>query len=114
MQAAAQSLPRPHYVGRKRRPARRPGHPSPVPNRTRPDVRSLGSLVAEYSAIFGSAWRPATARKHRDDFARFESWLVANEIPATVDALSFDTLARYVAWLRTRPKVTGVFRGAPD
>jgi integrase len=79
-----------------------------------PIDRPLAPLIAEYTATFGSTWRPATKRKHRDDFARFVSWLETEGLPTTTASLDFATLVRYVENLRTRPKVTGVWRGAPD
>ena len=60
------------------------------------------------------AWGAVTRRKHRDDFERFLAWLEAAGIEATTAALEFLTLATYVADLRRRPKVSGVWRGAPD
>jgi len=78
-----------------------------------PDL-PLRPLIAEFAATFGSAWAPVTRRKHRDDFARFTDWLGARRLPATTASLDFLTLADYVANLRVRPKVAGVWRGAPD
>lgn len=84
---------------------------------TRPDTpawRPLGPLIAEYCAIYGPSWKPATARKHRDDFRRFLDWLVATEREATTASLDFLTLAAYVTDLRGRPRVHGVWRGSSD
>jgi site-specific recombinase XerD len=67
-----------------------------------------------FSIVYGLGWGPVTRRKHADDFARFCRWLEANGLPATVDALDYLTLARYVQDLRTRPLIHGVWRGAPD
>ena len=55
-----------------------------------------------------------TRRKHAADFARFIDWLEASGMPLTTESLDFATLADYVADLRVRPKVTGVWRGGPD
>jgi hypothetical protein len=74
----------------------------------------LRALIAEYTATFGSAWAPVTRRKHADDFPRFTVWLEASGLPVTTDSLDFPTLADYVSDLRCRPKVSGVWRGAPD
>ena len=74
----------------------------------------LRPLIAEYTTEFGAAWGPVTRRKHADDFNRFLAWLSANERPATTGSLDFLTLVEYVTDLRTRPKVAGVWRGAPD
>jgi integrase len=74
----------------------------------------LRPLVAEYTATFGSTWRPVTRRKHADDFARLIAWLEANGLPVTTASLDFPTLVDYVGYLRVRPKVSGVWRGAPD
>ena len=74
----------------------------------------LRPLIAEYTATFGSTWRPVTRRKHRDDFARLIAWLEANGKPVTTGSLDFMTLVDYVGYLRVRPKVSGVWRGAPD
>jgi len=74
----------------------------------------LRPLIAEYTATFGSAWAPVTRRKHRDDFARFTDWLETRELPVTTGSLDFATLVEYVSDLRVRPKVSGVWRGAPD
>jgi site-specific recombinase XerD len=82
-----------------------PVHPAPLP---------LRPLLAEYSATFGSAWRPLTRIKHRDDFARFIDYLETNVCPVTTASLDFPTLLAYVTDLRTRPRITGVWRGAPD
>jgi integrase len=74
----------------------------------------LQPLIAEYTATFGSTWRPVTRRKHADDFARLIAWLTANGLPVTTASLDFMTLVDYVGYLRVRPKVSGVWRGAPD
>jgi site-specific recombinase XerD len=74
----------------------------------------LRPLITEYTATFGSTWRPVTRRKHRDDFARLLGWLEANGLPVTTASLDFMTLVDYVGYLRVRPKVSGVWRGAPD
>ena len=87
----------------------------PVENATPADPgRPLEPLIAEYTSIYGPAWKPATARKHRDDFRRFMDWLAATGRPATTASLDFLTLAAYVTELRSRPRVHGVWRGAPD
>jgi integrase/recombinase XerD len=96
------------------RPKHRPAGTRLVDRRATPPVRSLASLIAEYTAIFGPGWRPVTARKHRDDYARFLGWLRQEDRPGTVEALSFEVLLAYVSWLRSRPKVSGVWRGDPD
>jgi integrase len=74
----------------------------------------LRPLIAEYTATFGSTWRPVTRRKHADDFARLVAWLTENRLPVTTASLDFMTLVDYVGYLRVRPKVSGVWRGAPD
>src|SRR5665811_1563983 len=74
----------------------------------------LRPLIAEYTATFGSTWRPVTRRKHADDFARLITWLDVNELPVTTASLDFMILVDYVGYLRVRPKVSGVWRGAPD
>src|SRR5450759_203484 len=74
----------------------------------------LRPLIAEYTATFGSTWRPVTRRKHADDFARLIAWLEANRQPVTTASLDFMVLVDYVGYLRVRPKVSGVWRGAPD
>jgi integrase/recombinase XerD len=71
-------------------------------------------LIAEYTATFGSTWAPVTRRKHADDFARLVDYLEAHELPVTTASLDFITLVDYVTDLRARPKVAGVWRGAPD
>jgi integrase/recombinase XerD len=119
-----------HTVGR--RPLRRkwrasgervrsiPAAPTQAPsyrrqaNVVKPPAIPLRPLIAEYTATFGSAWAPVTRRKHADDFDRFTDWLQAEGLPVTTEALEFLTLADYVADLRVRPKVGGVWRGAPD
>src|SRR5450759_586382 len=73
----------------------------------------LAPLIAEYTATFGGTWRPVTRRKHRDDFARLIAWLEANRKPVTTASLDFMTLVDYAGYLRVRPKVSGVWRGAP-
>lgn len=83
------------------------GSVAPLPD------RPLRPLIAEYTATFGSTWRPVTRRKHRDDFARFVGWLELHERPVTTASLDFATLVDYVEELRTRPKVSGVWRGGP-
>jgi integrase/recombinase XerD len=74
----------------------------------------LHPLIAQYTATFGSTWAPVTRRKHRDDFARLVDWLEARRLPVTTESLDFMTLVDYVTDLRSRPKVTGVWRGSPD
>jgi integrase len=74
----------------------------------------LRPLIAEYTATFGSTWAPVTRRKHADDFARLLDWLEARDLPITTASLDFMTLVDYVTDLRSRPKVSGVWRGAPD
>ena len=76
--------------------------------------RPLEPLIAEYSAMYGPSWKPATARKHRDDFGRLLEWLADTGRPATTASLDFLTLAAYVTDLRSRPRIHGVWRGAPD
>ncbi len=93
--------------GVARRPAGRPATAS-----TGRD--ELGDAIVEFSATFGAGWGPVTRRKHRDDFARFLAWLDATGRERQLDALDVVTLAAYVAELRARPKVRGVWRGAPD
>ena len=83
-------------------------------DRARFPALPLSPLIAEYSATFGSTWGPVTCRKHRADFVRFSEWLSANELPLTTASLAFATLVGYVTELRARPKVSGVWRGAPD
>jgi integrase len=73
---------------------------------------ALEPLIAEYSALFGSSWKPATTRKHRDDFRRLLDWLAVTDRPATTASLDFLTLAAYVTELRGRPRVHGVWRGS--
>jgi len=75
--------------------------------------RPLLPLIAAYTSVFGSTWRPATKRKHRDDFARFTGWLEAHDRATTIASLDFATLVEFVDDLRSRPKVTGVWRGDP-
>jgi len=94
-----------YYNGMPTRRAARPPDPGAVP---------LEPLIREFSATFGVAWSPVTRRKHRDDFARFLAWLDRSGIGATTGALDFLVLAAYVEDLRRRPKVAGVWRGAPD
>src|SRR5450759_5351057 len=74
----------------------------------------LRPLIAEYTATFGGTWRPVTRRKHADDFARLIAWLEANGLAVTTASLDFMILVDYVGYLRVRPKVSGVWRGAPD
>jgi integrase len=74
----------------------------------------LRPLIAEYTATFGSTWRPVTRRKHADDFARLITWLTENGLPVTTASLDFMTLVDYVGYLRIRPKVSGVWRGGAD
>ena len=76
--------------------------------------RPLGPLIAEYCAMYGPSWKPATARKHRDDFGRLLDWLAETGRPATTASLDFLTLAAYVTDLRGRPRVHGRWRGSPD
>ncbi|MGC8634865.1 MAG: tyrosine-type recombinase/integrase [Candidatus Limnocylindrales bacterium] len=74
----------------------------------------LAPLIATYTALYGASWRPLTRSKHAADFRRFTDWLAATDRPATSAALVLPTLAAYVCDLRSRPKVSGVWRGAPD
>jgi integrase/recombinase XerD len=74
----------------------------------------LRPLITEYTATFGSTWAPVTRRKHADDFARLLDYLDAHDLPVTTASLNFLTLVDYVSDLRARPKVRGVWRGAPD
>ncbi|MFI5040402.1 MAG: tyrosine-type recombinase/integrase, partial [Acidimicrobiales bacterium] len=82
--------------------------------REAPPALPLRPLIAEYTATFGSTWRPVTRRKHADDFARFIAWLESTGLAVTTDGLDFLTLVAYVSDLRSRPKVSGVWRGGPD
>jgi integrase len=75
---------------------------------------ALRPLIAEYTATFGSTWAPVTRRKHADDFARLVDWLESHDLPVTTASLDFMTLVDYVTDLRSRPKVSGVWRGTPD
>ncbi len=91
-----------------------PAQPQPATTSAPEDARPLESLIAEYCAIYGPSWKPATTRKHRDDFRRFLDWLAATGRPPTSASLDFLTLAAYVIELRFRPRIHGVWRGAPD
>ena len=93
------------------RPARVFGRP---PAQDRLASLPLRPLIAQYTATFGSTWAPVTRRKHADDFERFTDWLETQELPVTTESLDFLTLVDYVGDLRARPKVSGVWRGAPD
>jgi integrase len=84
------------------------------PVRDRLPALPLRPLIAQYTATFGSTWAPVTRRKHRDDFARLVDYLEAGDLPVTTASLDFLTLVDYVTDLRARPKVRGVWRGAPD
>ena len=86
----------------------------PAFRRDQPPALPLAPLVAQYTATFGQAWAPVTRRKHAADYERFIDWLEAHRMPVTTDSLDFATLADYVADLRVRPKVSGVWRGGPD
>jgi integrase len=86
----------------------------PGPASRRPLALPLRPLIAEYTATFGSTWRPLTRIKHAADFARFIAWLETNELPLTTASLDFGTLLGYVTDLRARPRISGVWRGAPD
>src|SRR5665811_426317 len=55
-------------------------------------AQPLRPLIAEFTATFGSTWRPVTQRKHADDFRRFTGWLEANGLPASTASLDFMTL----------------------
>ena len=105
------------HPARARRSADLPETP-PAHRRRRGPVRlraePLRPLIAEYTATFGSTWAQVTRRKHADDFARLLDWLDARGLPATTDSLDFMTLVEYVSDLRTRPKVSRVWRGAPN
>jgi integrase len=79
-----------------------------------PASHLLEPLIAEFTAVCGAGWGPVTRRKHAADFGRFVAWLSATARPVTTAALDLPTLAAYVAELRARPKVTGVWRGRPD
>jgi integrase/recombinase XerD len=74
----------------------------------------LEPLIEEFCLTFGAGWGRVTRRKHADDFGRFLRWLADNDIEATTNALDFLVLAQYVDELRKRPRVHGVWRGAPD
>ncbi len=87
--------------------------PAPLVHPAYP-ARPLASCIATYTALYGAGWRPLTKAKHAADFRRFLDWLAATGRPATTASLDLATLAAYVAELRARPKVTGVWRGAPD
>lgn len=76
--------------------------------------RPLEPLIETFVATYGVAWRPTTRRKHGDDFERFTRWLRETGRPLTLLSFDFLTLAAYVADLRARPKVRGVWRGHPD
>jgi site-specific recombinase XerD len=76
--------------------------------------RPLEPLIAEYSAIYGPSWKPVTARQYRDDFERYLDWLRATGRPVTTTSFDFLTLAAFVSELRTRPKISGVWRGSAD
>jgi integrase len=73
----------------------------------------LKPLIAEFCSSCGLGWKRITRRKYADDFSRFLGWLGATGRPATTEAFDVPTLAAYVAELRQRPKVTGVWRGNP-
>ena len=74
--------------------------------------RELAPLIAEYSAIYGPSWKPATVRKHRDDYRRLLDWLTATARPTTTASLDFLTLAAYVTELRSWTPSRGIPRAA--
>jgi integrase len=76
-------------------------------------VLPLEPLVAEFTATCGFDWNPVTRRKHAADFARFLAWLGATGRPTTTASFDLPSLAAYVGDLRSRPKVTAVWRGTP-
>jgi len=88
--------------------------PRRLTNSDRLPALPLRPLIAEYTATFGSTWAPVTRRKHADDFARLVNWLEMRGLTVTTASLDFMTLVDYVTDLRSRPKVSGVWRGAPD
>src|SRR5436190_12852828 len=90
-----------------------PTHPSVSATNRQGIDRPLELLIAEYCAMYGSSWKPATARKHRDDFRRLLDWLVETGRPTSTASLDFLTLAAYVTDLRARPRGHGVWRGSP-
>ena len=57
---------------------------------------------------------PTLSSKHADDFARLIDYLEEHDLPVPTASLDFMTLVVYVTDLRTRPKVSGVWRGGPD
>jgi hypothetical protein len=75
---------------------------------------SLADAIDRYTAIFGAGWKPVTRKKHQSDFERLIDWLTLERLPLTTASLEFHILVRYVEHLRARPKVGGVWRGAPD
>src|SRR5664280_209541 len=116
---ARRPLARKHPASQRRAPSLPQTRPAPrvfgrpaVHDRLR--SLPLRPLIAQYTATFGSTWAPVTRRKHRDDFARLVDWLEARRLPVTTESLDFMTLVDYVTDLRSRPKVTGVWRGSPD
>src|SRR5450759_1548784 len=54
-------------------------------------AQPLRPLIAEFTATFGSTWRPVTQRKHADDFRRFTGWLEANGLPLSLIHISEPT-----------------------
>lgn len=74
--------------------------------------RPLEPLIAEYCAMYGPSWKPATVRKHRDDYRRLLLWLAETGRPATTASLDFLTLAAYVTELRSWTPSRGVRRGS--
>lgn len=103
-----------HVIPRKRRRLAQATKAQSLTGPSASPARDLELAIADFTAIFGLGWGPVTRRKHSDDFRRFLGWLDATGTPATIDALDVAVLARYVQYLRAKPKVYGVWKGAPD
>src|SRR5450759_2922288 len=74
----------------------------------------LDAAIDEYKAVFSPAWKPGTLSNYRCEFRSFRDWIAAEGRPATTASLDFPTLLAYVAHLKAKPAVRGVWRGDPD
>lgn len=74
-------------------------------------VEPLDAVVEEYQAVFSGGWKPKTITKYTAELRDFRAWLRAEKRPVTTASLDFPTLLAYVAYLKAKPPMRGVWRG---
>jgi site-specific recombinase XerD len=81
---------------------------------SRETAEPFDAAVDEYLASYESFWKAKTVAKYKADLRGLRAWLVASGRPLTTQSLDYATLLAFVAHLKSKPAVRGVWRGHSD